>query len=173
MAYRTPEAQRITEVNAKKWAYISKSIIQLATEALNDNDGYFFLPPIDKKEGAKFLCRSTKTVDGWRLVGLNIPAYGGCPTWEEQVWIKSFFFDKDDVVMMFHGKQKYIGNNTYWLHFWYPENVDPKVYRTLLPQDIYMFGQVPFRKANFITRLWRGIKSGLKETFTLKTENAN
>lgn len=165
MGYKVPEAQRLTEKNARQWLYLSKEIIRLTTEAFNQEDGYFWIPRVNAKgqafdKSAKFLCRAT-FAEGWRIVAVNIPAENRSATWEELHWVKKFFWEEDDIVLMFHpGKSTYVGDHSLWLHLWQPERVEEKLDGFPVPPIFEK--QFPFRKVNFVTRLFRIVRERIK-----------
>jgi hypothetical protein len=44
-----------------------------------------------------------------------------CPTWEEMCYIKSLFWDKEDVAIQYHPAEKdYVNNHSFCLHLWRP-----------------------------------------------------
>lgn len=46
------------------------------------------------------------------------------PTWEEMCWIKSLFFEDDEVVVQYHpAKSQYVNLHPRTLHLWRPHNV--------------------------------------------------
>ena len=158
MAFKIPEERRLTDKSAKSWTYLGKEVMTMITEVGYKEDGYFFIPPVNSKgaafeKGGKYLCKAT-LVDGWRVVAVNVPAEGRSPTWEELHWVKKFFFDEDDVTVLFQpGKSTYVGDATYWIHFFFPENADV---------SHPPFLKFPFRKVNDVTRIWRVIKKKVK-----------
>src|SRR5687768_535146 len=99
--FRIPESNRLTEKTAKGLNYISKDMVRLVSDATSANDGFFTFPMIGKKMSHYFLVRATYA-EGWRMVAINIPSEGRSPTWEEMNYIKSHFFEADDIVAMFH-----------------------------------------------------------------------
>jgi hypothetical protein len=44
-----------------------------------------------------------------------------CPTWDEMCWVKSLFFDDDEVVVQYHpAKRDYVNVHPFCLHLWKP-----------------------------------------------------
>lgn len=173
MPFKVPEERRLTVKNAKGWSYLGKEILDLVSEAHNTEDGFFFIPVVNStsvqfNKSAKFLCRAT-LVAGWRVLAVNVPSERRSPTWEELHWVKKFFFDKDDVTVLYQpGQSTYMGDNTFWLHIFYPEKPE-----TITPPFLR---QYPLRKAGMFTRLYRIIKKRIAswkadDTLTPKKES--
>ena len=56
---------------------------------------------------------------GWEHV--SVSARKRCPTWEEMCFIKSLFWDDEDVVMQLHPKRsEYVNQHPFCLHLWKP-----------------------------------------------------
>lgn len=46
-----------------------------------------------------------------------------CPTWEEMVFVKNVFWDKEEEVIQFHPRQsEYVNNHEFVLHLWRPND---------------------------------------------------
>ena len=44
-----------------------------------------------------------------------------CPTWAEMAWIKSLFFDDEEIAVEYHPpKSQYVNYHPYCLHLWRP-----------------------------------------------------
>lgn len=57
--------------------------------------------------------------DGWEHVSVSLPSR--CPTWEEMCYIKSLFWDEDDVIIQYHpAKKDYVNCHPFCLHLWRP-----------------------------------------------------
>jgi hypothetical protein len=126
---KIPNEHRLTEKNVRSKKYLGDAIKSLVTDELAGSNGYFFLPKEGKPDSMYYLCRLV-TADGWYCLAINIPTEGRTPTWEEQHYVKNFFFDKDDVLASFHpGQQIYLGksgsDNKYWVHLWMPQKSWP------------------------------------------------
>lgn len=47
-----------------------------------------------------------------------------CPTWEEMCFVKSIFWEPEDVVMQLHPREsEYVNCHPYCLHLWRPVGV--------------------------------------------------
>lgn len=58
---------------------------------------------------------------GWDHVSVSLPTR--TPTWEEMAYVKSLFFDDDEVVLEYHpAKSDYVNNHPFCLHLWRPQN---------------------------------------------------
>jgi hypothetical protein len=71
--------------------------------------------------------------EDWEGLGLPLPQWehlsvscqGRCPTWEEMCWVKSLFFDPEELVIQFHPPQsKYVNCHPHTLHLWKPVGVE-------------------------------------------------
>ena len=48
-----------------------------------------------------------------------------CPTWDEMCYIKSLFFNEDEVAIQFHpAASEYVNVHLYCLHLWRPNEVE-------------------------------------------------
>lgn len=87
---------------------------EYATDDSIGNNGVFVVPYVQ----INFRCIVSNT-DHWEHVSVSLPLR--CPTWEEMSFIKSVFWDCDDVVMQLHpAKKDYVNNHPYCLHLWRP-----------------------------------------------------
>lgn len=77
-------------------------------------EGFFVIP-----YGNKNLAVISGCGDGWDHVSVSLPHR--CPTWDEMNFIKSLFWEKDELVLQFHPPQKdYINIGKTALHMWKP-----------------------------------------------------
>jgi hypothetical protein len=73
--------------------------------------------------------------EGWEHVSVSIENKMRCPTWEEMCWVKSLFWEREEVVMQLHpAESENISVHDYCLHLWRPTNQmmplpDPKFVR--------------------------------------------
>lgn len=57
---------------------------------------------------------------GWEHVSVSV--VDRCPTWEEMQFIKTAFWDDEEVVIQFHPRQsQYVNAHPYVLHLWKPD----------------------------------------------------
>ncbi len=48
-----------------------------------------------------------------------------CPTWEEMCWVKSLFWEPEEVVVQYHPPEsEYVNRHPYCLHLWRPIGVE-------------------------------------------------
>ena len=78
------------------------------------NNGVFYI------KTAKFK-RQFKTIasqgNGWEHVSISFP--DRCPTWDEMCYIKSVFWDSEDLVVQLHPPEsEYVNCHPYCLHLW-------------------------------------------------------
>lgn len=99
----------------------------LATTAEDGNNGAFIIPAGRNRPYAMAVICS----DGrdWACSGFAPPAWEHvsvsttirCPTWEEMCYVKSKFWDPEDVLIQFHpAETEYVNNHPYCLHMWRP-----------------------------------------------------
>lgn len=87
-----------------------------------DNKNGFFIIPTKK---VVFQVIASNGCD-WEHVSVTLRNRWGkmlrrCPTWEEMCFIKSLFFESDEVVMQLHpSEEEYVNNHPYCLHLWRP-----------------------------------------------------
>lgn len=99
--FRVPEKHRVAKGS-------------LRSDASFGNNGAFIVQSVKLKR-ALFCIASDG--DGWEHVSVSIP--DRCPTWEEMSYIKSLFWDCDDMVVQFHPvKAEYVNNHQFCLHLW-------------------------------------------------------
>lgn len=57
----------------------------------------------------------------WDHVSVSVRGEKRCPTWDEMKWIKSLFFDDEELVIQFHPPaSNYVNDHDYVLHLWRP-----------------------------------------------------
>ena len=96
-----------------------------AVSAHGDPWGMFFLATNDGVR-LKVLATNGRMADGevyakapWEHVSVSNEAR--CPTWEEMCWIKSLFWEDEEVVVQFHpAKSEYVNYHPFCLHLWKP-----------------------------------------------------
>lgn len=60
---------------------------------------------------------------GWEHVSVSLK--GRCPRWQEMCYIKSLFWDDEEVVIQYHPKKsEYINLHPYCLHLWKPIGIE-------------------------------------------------
>ena len=48
-----------------------------------------------------------------------------CPTWEEMCWVKSLFWEPEEVVIQYHPPEsEYVNRHQFCLHLWRPVGVE-------------------------------------------------
>ncbi len=61
--------------------------------------------------------------DGWEHVSVSLK--GRCPRWQEMCYIKSLFWDDEEVVVQYHPKKsEYVNLHPHCLHLWKPIGID-------------------------------------------------
>ncbi len=80
------------------------------------NNGQFMVKSIKLKNP---LLTIASDGAGWEHVSVSIPGRKRCPTWKEMSYIKSLFWDEDDMVVQFHPPEsEHVNNHPYCLHLW-------------------------------------------------------
>lgn len=60
---------------------------------------------------------------GWEHVSVSLK--GRCPRWQEMCYIKSLFWDDEEVVIQYHPKKsEYVNVHKYCLHLWKPIDME-------------------------------------------------
>lgn len=60
---------------------------------------------------------------GWEHVSVSLK--NRCPNWPEMAFIKSLFWDEEDLVVQYHPpKSEYVNNHRYCLHLWRPIGIE-------------------------------------------------
>jgi hypothetical protein len=91
---------------------------ELASEDSDGNQGAF----VWLKNGIVFACIACDQ-EGWEHVSVTLPnaVKLRTPTWEEMCYVKSIFWDKDDVVMQLHpAESEAVNVHNHCLHLWRP-----------------------------------------------------
>ncbi len=87
----------------------------LGTRSTDGNNGAFFIKSI-KLRGV-ILRVLASDGEGWEHVSVSLPQR--CPTWDEMAFIKSLFWDAEDLVVQFHPPaSEYVNCHPYCLHLW-------------------------------------------------------
>lgn len=83
-----------------------------------ETQGRFFIPgPFNQT--LQVLASSGTDEILWEHVSVSLP--NRCPNWLEMCFIKSLFFDDEEIVMQLHpAKSQYINNHPYCLYLWRP-----------------------------------------------------
>lgn len=92
----------------------------LASSDADGNNGMFVIPAGLRRPMA-MRCVASDGI-GWEHVSVSVS--GRCPTWEEMCYVKSVFWDPEDVVLQYHPRESdYVNNHPYCLHLWRPIGV--------------------------------------------------
>lgn len=94
----------------------------LNSSLLDGNNGAFIIP----QGGFYFQC-VVSDGEGWEHVSVTLRFKNSgrynLPSWEEMCYIKSVFWDDEDVVVQYHPKKsEYVNNHDYVLHLWRSTN---------------------------------------------------
>jgi hypothetical protein len=82
------------------------------------NEGFFLIRIPRKLDRLRVIASDGL---GWDHVSISLP--NRCPTWEEMCFVKSIFWDEDDLVIQYHPpKSDYINFHPHTLHLWRPQN---------------------------------------------------
>lgn len=149
MAFKFPDKYRITEKHRNSLKLIGPAFLQMISDKVHQDDGYFFFPRIGVKSGYFFLVKTTEA-QGWRMIAATIPSSGLPPTWEEMHYIKQFFLEGDTAIMVHPGSTPYVGDHKGWVYLWYRDGME------VPPLKDYSV-----RKASFAVWLNRRIKRSL------------
>lgn len=106
--------------------YRLKNHPQLGSTAAYGNNGFFVIPHY-KITGYELRCQISDG-GGWEHVSVTIGPIGKtatrCPTWEEMCFIKSVFWNDNEVVIQYHpAKDDYVSMHHFCLHLWRPTNI--------------------------------------------------
>lgn len=118
MAWKVPEKYRISP--------------RQAPSRKGDPFGWFEIPSPDKSRITKtvLMCLASDGKEGidWEHVSVRaVKNFNGkwkdlLPTWAEMCFIKSLFWEDEDVVMQLHPrKSEYVNNHNFVLHLWRPK----------------------------------------------------
>lgn len=97
-----------------------------------DSFGWFQIPSPDKSRVTSTvkLCLASDGMEGvdWEHISVRaVKNFNGAwknylPTWDEMCFVKSLFWDDEDVVMQLHPrKSEYVNNHKSVLHLWRPK----------------------------------------------------
>jgi len=96
-----------------------------ASDSLDGNNGAFFLPA---KFGNRWLVVLASDGMGWEHVSVSVQVgrkKSRTPNWDEMCFVKSLFWDEEDVVIQFHpAKSQYVNMHEHVLHLWRPIGVE-------------------------------------------------
>lgn len=113
----------------------------MASDARAGNNGAFDLR---SPEGRR-LAIIASDGRGWEHVSVHAYIGNGkrqwTPTWDEMCFVKSVFWDAEDVVIQFHpAESKYVNNHPHTLHLWRPTSAVlpvPPAYLVGIPRSLY------------------------------------
>lgn len=125
-------------LNIMSWKVPEKYRISFESMPIRKGDpfGVFYIPSPDKSRVTKttlYIIASDGSRGGfdWEHVSLRAVKNIGrgfknyIPTWGEMCFVKSLFWDDEDVVMQLHPKKsEYINNHSSVLHLWRPKNLE-------------------------------------------------
>lgn len=125
MTFHVPEKYRVPQIRAG---------VNISTPAVGNN-GKFQIEP--RRAGRPPITYTLTIVAsegyGWIDAGLPPPPWEHvsvstrvrCPTWEEMCYVKSLFWDPEDLVIQIHPPESdYINEHPYCLHLWRPVGVE-------------------------------------------------
>lgn len=93
---------------------------QLGSDQSYENNGAFTIRSAKFKR--HFFCIASSEM-GWEHVSVSFP--DRCPTWEEMSFVKSQFWDDEDLVIQIHPpKSEYVDVHKYCLHLWRKRNTN-------------------------------------------------
>ncbi len=71
---------------------------------------------------------------GWEHVSVSVARVKRCPTWDEMVYVKMRFWEREETVIEYHPAAKdYVNNHPFVLHLWRPIGVNiPKPPRIMV-----------------------------------------
>lgn len=88
----------------------------MASSKANGNNGAFIIVSLKLKNRLHAIASDGI---GWEHVSVSLPHR--CPTWDEMCFVKSLFWDAEDVVMQLHpAESQYVNNHPFCLHLWRP-----------------------------------------------------
>lgn len=111
MSFHVPEKYRVLEG-------------AFSSNIEDGNNGLFVIP----QGGYYFQCIVSDRM-GWEHVSSTLrfknSGISNNPSWDEMCYIKSLFWDEEDMVIQYHpAKSDYINNHPHVLHLWRPVNVE-------------------------------------------------
>jgi hypothetical protein len=95
--------------------------------------GAFLIPAIRPRRPFPLKIVASGNEEDWKECGFEPPAFehvsvstpSRCPTWDEMCFVKSLFWDDDDLVLQYHPRRsQYVNNHQYCLHLWRPIGVE-------------------------------------------------
>lgn len=91
----------------------------LASEDIDGNYGAFRIDCAKATYHAVWLAVIASEGEGWEHVSVSLESR--TPRWEEMCYVKSLFWDDDDIVVQFHPRASdYVNNYSHCLHMWRP-----------------------------------------------------
>lgn len=101
MTFHVPEKYRVTTG-------------RMGSHSSHGNNGQFIISSIKIKR--PLLVQAS---DGLEWEHVSVSLSNRCPTWGEMCFVKSIFWDKDDLVVQYHPPEsEYINTHSYCLHLW-------------------------------------------------------
>lgn len=97
---------------------------QLASSDSDGNNGAFYL---DARISSRSIWCIASDGEGWEHVSVSVRQGGKVrtPVWEEMSYVKSVFWDDEDVCMQLHpARSNWVNNHENVLHIWRPIGVD-------------------------------------------------
>lgn len=96
-----------------------------STKTDGNNGAFMLASPIPGREIAIIASDGL----GWEHVSVHCYQRRGkrqwTPTWEEMCWVKSLFWDSEDVVLQFHPREsEYVNLHPHTLHPWRPIGIE-------------------------------------------------
>jgi hypothetical protein len=83
-----------------------------------DDYGFFFLHLPDRTPCKVMLSSGDETI---RWEHVSVSTQTRIPTWEEMCWVKSLFWEDDEVVVQYHvAKKDYVNQHAFCLHLFRP-----------------------------------------------------
>ena len=108
------------EVSEKLEQFRNKKVELLLHGCNGDKYNGIFNIPLPSGEVAGVVISNG---DGWEHVSVSMK--GRCPRWQEMCYIKSLFWDDEEVVIQYHPKKsEYVNLHPYCLHLWKPIGID-------------------------------------------------
>lgn len=108
--------------------------LKIISRGIDGGNGWLKIPHV-KKDGTKTnkIASVVYSVGGgWEHVSIAL-LNQNTPTWEDMCYVKSLFWDDNEVVMQLHPKKsEYVNNKENCLHLWRPLNCEiptpPKIF---------------------------------------------
>ena len=103
MTFHAPEKYRISPAGFE-------------SDSTDGNNGVFMVKSMKLKRPLRCIISDG---GGWEHVSVSLP--DRCPTWEEMCFIKSVFWDAEDVCIQYHPREAdYVNVHSFCLHIWRP-----------------------------------------------------